>query len=231
MYVKWFPVLSKMNLFQDIGVEELNGMLQCLKPRISEFKKSEYIAIAGENIEGVGIILKGSAMVIKENAAGNRIMVEILNPGDMFGVMAAFSGNHKWPASIHTQEPGTIMYLPPQKIIGNCEKVCEMHKQLIMNLLKVLSNKALILNKKVEYLSIKSMRGKISTFLLDQYKQIGKTTFLLPIKRNEMADFLNVSRPSMSREMSRMKDEGIIDFYRSSIQIINIEALRSMVET
>ncbi|HHY04413.1 MAG TPA: winged helix-turn-helix domain-containing protein, partial [Thermoanaerobacterales bacterium] len=69
-----------------------------------------------------------------------------------------------------------------------------------------------------------------SMFLLDQYKKTGKTTFVLPMNRNDMADFLNVSRPSMSREMSRMKDEGIIDFHLSTIKIKDIQALRSAAE-
>ena len=116
MYQKWFSVLSKMDLFQGIDATELNGMLQCLKPRVYEFKKDEYIAIAGETFEGVGILLNGSAVIVKENAAGHRVMMEILHPGDMFGEMAAFSGNDKWPASVHAQEPGTIIYLPPGKI-------------------------------------------------------------------------------------------------------------------
>jgi CRP-like cAMP-binding protein len=82
----------------------------------------------------------------------------------------------------------------------------------------------------MEYLSMKSMRGKLSSFLLDQYKTNGKPTFLLPMKRHELADFLNVYRPSLSREMCRMRDEGVIDFNRSSIQIKDMESLKDMVE-
>jgi CRP-like cAMP-binding protein len=97
-------------------------------------------------------------------------------------------------------------------------------------MLGIISEKALMLNRKVEYLAIKSMRAKISTFLLEQYKKTGKTTFMIPLNRNELADFLNVSRPSMSREMCRMKEEGIIDFHRASIRIINPDALKKSVE-
>lgn len=227
---KWVTILVNNPLFRAIETGELQEMLQCLKPKTGEFGKNEYITMAGDHFEGIGIMLSGSAVVIKENAAGSRVIMAVLDPGDMFGEMVAFADHNQWPASVYTQEPCTVTFLPPDKIIGSCEQACAMHKRLIMNLLKIISNKALVLNRKVEYLSIKSMRGKISTFLLEQYRKTGKTTFVMPLKRNEMADFLNVSRPSMSREMGRMKDEGIIDFHRASVRIRDMEALRRLVE-
>lgn len=227
---KWVTILTNNPLFQAIETGELQEMLQCLKPKIGEFDKNEYISMVGDDFEGIGIMLSGSAVVIKENAAGNRVIMAVLDPGDMFGEMVAFADHNQWPASVYTQEPCTVTFLPPDKIIGNCEQACSMHKQLIVNLLKIISDKALTLNRKVEYLSIKSMRGKISTFLLEQHRRTGKTTFVMPLNRNEMADFLNVSRPSMSREMGRMKDERMIDFHRASVRILDMEALKGLVE-
>jgi CRP-like cAMP-binding protein len=104
--------------------------------------------------------------------------------------------------------------------------VCPWHRTLVTNLLGITSERALMLNKKVEYLTIKSIRGKISTFLLDLYKKTGNNNVMLNMNRNELADFLNVSRPSKSREMCRMRDEGIIDFHLSTIRIKDVEALR-----
>ena len=99
-----------------------------------------------------------------------------------------------------------------------------------MNMLNIISNKALILNRKVEYLSIRSIRGKIIHYLLEQYKHKGKNNFTLPLNRTELADFLNIPRPSLSREMCRMRDEGLIDFHRSSIKINNVENLKALAE-
>lgn len=93
-------------------------------------------------------------------------------------------------------------------------------------MLRIVSEKAMLLNKKVEYLTIKSMRGKIAAFLLDYYRKTGLAIFTLPLNRNAMAEFLNVSRPSMSREMGRMKEEGIIDYHLSTIRIKDLDALK-----
>jgi CRP-like cAMP-binding protein len=117
------------------------------------------------------------------------------------------------------------MYMPPDKILGQCEKACPGHRKLIMNMLGILSRRAMTLSRKLEYLSIKSMRGRIARFLVEQYRKSGQTTFMLPMNRNELADFLNVSRPSLSRELCRMRDDGLLDFHRSSLQLKDIDAL------
>ena len=67
-------------------------------------------------------------------------------------------------------------------------------------------------------------------YLIDQYKISKNTTLTIPLKRNELADFLNVSRPSLSREMCAMRDEGIIDFHLSTFKIKDIELLKSFCD-
>ncbi|MFZ3132954.1 MAG: Crp/Fnr family transcriptional regulator [Desulfosporosinus sp.] len=230
LFEKFLPVLTKASLFQDIKPDDLNTMLGCLQPKLSEFKKNNYIAIAGNRFESMGILLYGEAALMKENAAGNRMLLAILKPGDIFGETAVFSGKSVWPTTVVAQETCKVMFLPKQKILGECANLCIWHRTIIENMLKDISEKALLLNQKLEYLSMKSMRGKLSSFLLEQYKTNGSPTFLLPMKRHELADFLNVSRPSMSREMCRMRDEGVIDFQRSSVQINDMESLKDMVE-
>jgi CRP/FNR family transcriptional regulator, dissimilatory nitrate respiration regulator len=230
MIEKYREILTRTNLFHNIPYDDLKGMLSCLNPKMREYKREEIIACAGGPFESIGIIMEGEAAVIKENAAGNRAMMALLKPSDIFGEVAVFSGKAIWPATVAAQQTCTVLFIPGQKIVGECHKVCPWHRTMIFNMLKIISEKALMLNKKVEYLTIKSMRGKICTFIIEQYKKQGNTTFMLPMNRNELADFLSVSRPSMSRELCRLRDEGVIDFHLSSVCILNVEALKNMVE-
>lgn len=230
MFKKWINVLSKCELFRGITPEELNIVFGCLKPKVSSYEKNEWVAAAGEKFTGLGIVLSGEVVVAKENAAGSRVIMAVNGPGEMFGEMAAFSGEGVWPVAVTARTLCTVMFLPAGKIVGNCERLCTSHRQLITNLLEIVSGKALMLHRKLEYLAIKSLRGKISSFLLEQHKRTGRATFMMPMKRNELADFLNVSRPSLSREMCRMRDEGVIEFHRESIKIKELDALRGMAE-
>jgi CRP/FNR family transcriptional regulator, dissimilatory nitrate respiration regulator len=226
-YDKWPDALSKCRLFKGIEPNEREIMLECFRPKVFRYGKNDMICIEGEIFTGIGIMLSGTATIAKENSSGNRMIMDMLEPGDMFGEMAAFSGNGVWPAMVTAQSPSSVIYMPANMIIGQCSKLCPSHRILVVNMLEVISKKALMLNKKLEYLVVKSLRGKIVSFLLEQYKRIGSTAFTMPMKRNELAEFLNVSRPSLSREMCKMRAEGLIDFYRSSLKILDIEALKA----
>lgn len=230
MYEKWLGTINKCNLFQGIAAEGLQAMLECMKPRLGKYGKGENITLEGDKFEGIGVMLSGEAAVTKENAAGNRVIIAMIGPSDMFGEIAAFSGRKIWPATVVAQGKCEVIFLPPEKIVSDCEKLCMSHKVLVNNMLRIVSDKALMLNRKVEYLTIRSLRGKISRFLIDQQKMADSNTFIMSMNRNELADFLNVSRPSLSREMARMAEEGIIEFYRSSVRIKNMESLKSMME-
>jgi len=228
MFEKYLDEVSKSSLFQGIERDDISAMLNCLKPRVCGYNRNDYIVAGGDTYESVGIVLKGAATVSKENAEGNRIVMTLLKQGDIFGEIIAFSSQMTWPATVQAQEPCVVLFLPRGKIIGECDRMCPWHRILIQNFLRVISERAMMLNKKVEYLTIKSMRGKISTYLLEQYSREGDVTITMPLNRNQLSDFLNVSRPSMSREMSKMRDEGIIVFHLNEVKIMDIESLKHM---
>lgn len=227
---KWSKILLDCPLFYGIAKDELASMLNCLQPKMVFVRKNQLITMAGERFTGLGILMDGGASVTKENPAGDRIILSFLSPGDLFGEMAAYAKDKVWPATIIAQKDCGLLFLPPEKIIGDCVRQCAAHKNLIINLLGIISEKALFLNKKLEYLGYKTIRSKISAFLLEQQKKTGRKEFTLPFKRHELADFLHVSRPSLSRELCRLRDEGIIDFHMSQLKIIDGAALNRMVE-
>ncbi|NLM10847.1 MAG: Crp/Fnr family transcriptional regulator [Clostridiaceae bacterium] len=227
---KWEEILVNSLLFSDIDRKDIIHMLNCLSPKEESFGKGEFIARAGQPMKGLGLLLDGSVSVLKENVDGNRIIINILKPGELFGEMAVFSDERVWPASISALTGSTVLFISPDKIVGRCANACSFHRQLTVNMLKLLSDKAMKLNKKVEYMSIRGMREKLCTFFWEQYKKQQSNIIHLPMKRNEMADFLNVSRPSMSREMSRMREEGLIDFYLSTVKILKPDKITEYVQ-
>lgn len=227
---KWLETIIKFPLFIGISTEELPNTIGCLNAKTLDYKKGEYVAIADTQFQGVGLVLSGEVAITKENITGNRSIIAIIRNGEMFGEIIAFADGKKWPATVVAQCDCTIMFIHPEKILGICDKLCSSHKILISNILGIIAKKALILNKKIEYLTIKSMKGKLSKYLLEQYKKSGNLTFSIPLNREELADFLNVSRPSMSRELGKMRDDGIIEFYKDSIRILDLNALKIMLE-
>jgi len=229
MYQEWIEVLQTTPLFRGIGREGLSKMLECLKPRIKQYKYREIVALCGSPLSGIGIVASGKVALTRETYSGNRIMLGILGSGDIFGETAAFSNDRTWPVTVIANEDCQLLFLPPDKIQGNCSNICTAHSILILNMLNILSDKALMLNKKIEYLSAKSIRGKISSYLLEEYRQNSETAFRIPMKKHELADYLGIPRPSLSREMIMMKKEGIIDYDGSWVQINDILTLERSI--
>lgn len=226
----YIDIIKESLLFRGIKKEEIYSLLKCLTPKIKSFGKNESIVNAGESIDKFGMILEGEAIIVKENAEGNRVILSVLKKGDLFGEMLVFSSNKICPVTVWAQSPCKVLFLTNSDLITRCGNNCSWHISMLQNFMKMISDKSLMLNKKVQYLSIKSIRGKICTYLLDQYKITKNVNMTLSLKRNELADFLNVSRPSMSREICQMRDEGIIDFHLSAFRIKDMEALKRYCE-
>ncbi len=227
-YTTLAKALLKCELFEGFDDFQLISMLECFGPKLHSFNKGDFIVMAGARYYGLGIMVEGSAVVSKDNAAGSRVMLGVLSAGELFGEVIAFSGKEQWPANVQAQTDCDVIFLENNAIINQCGEACSFHSQLIKNLLRIVSNKAIMLNRRVEYLSMKSINSKIACLLLEHMEKSGSHTFRLPMNRNEMADFLNISRPSMSREMGVMRDNGIIEFQKEAIRILKPDKLREM---
>lgn len=225
MYEKYYKLLETIPLFNGICGDELKSMLECMKPAFASFKKNEYMALSGEPLSSIGIILEGQASVVKETPSGGRTVMTVLDSGDTFGEIIVFSSQTRWPNSVQALKNSEVLFLEKGKLLNQCQNLCPWHKRIIENMLGIISDKAVILNKKVEFLVMRNLRGKLSAYFLEQYKKNSKLTFMMGVNRNQLADMFNVSRPSLSREMAKMKDEGIIDYYLDTVQILDIEAL------
>jgi CRP-like cAMP-binding protein len=229
MYLEWVDVIRTSPLFHGINSRSLNIMLDCLKPKIRGYKVREIIVTYGQRFEGIGIVASGEVALIREMYSGNRILLGLLGTGEIFGETVAFSDSNVWPMTVIAHEDSVLLFLPSEKITGACSNICTSHNILIKNMLKILSDKASMLNDKIEHISAKSIRGKISSYILDSYRHAGKATFTIPMKRHEMADYLNIPRPSLSREMGLMRDEGIIAFNGSQITVNDVLELEESI--
>ncbi len=225
MYSQWIDRLKGIELFQGIDESELGKILTCSNPSIKQYKKKDIITMEHSKFTGIGIVLEGQAMITKDSVAGDRLIISRIKAGDIFGEVAAFVDN-KWLETVIAETHCQILFLSPDRIIGICPHMCTGHRILIQNTLRLVSKKAFVLHKKVEMLSLKTIRNKISTYLLEQYLLKKTPLFEIPLTRNELAEYLNIPRPSLSRELSNMQDEGIIEFHKNSFKILELEILK-----
>ncbi len=226
-----FDDLQSVPLFAGIERNDLHALAACFSPAVKSIGRGEIAVAAGDPLRGVGIVLRGEVEIAHENAAGSKSLLARAGRGETFGEIAAFAGRKTWPSTVTARKDSLLMFVPPERFLGHCPKACGFHKTLIQNMLKILSEKALSLHRKVEYLEIRGIRQKLCTYLLEQRKLHGSDTFVLPVSKTELADYLHVSRPSMSRELGLLRDEGLLDFYLSSVRLLDVEAIQNIASS
>lgn len=222
---QFYPVLSKCPLFYNIDRTQYKALLSCINSYTKSYKNNEYIILAGNEINYVGIILGGSVEIIKENPAGARHIMDFLGASNLFGEGIVCTMEHISPVTVRAKEDTKILFVPYEKIIKSCGNSCSFHLQLIKNMMMLLGEKNFNLNRKIELLMLKGMREKLAAFLLYESKRQNSQTFQIIPNRNELAEYLNVSRTSMCRELARMKDLGMLDYYQNSFKLLSIDDL------
>lgn len=219
-------MLEACPLFDQIKTDEYEKMMACIKGHIRKFAQDDYVFLAGSEIDFIGVVVTGVVEIVKENLAGTRLILDILGPASIFGEGIASTRAKIAPVSVHVKEEAQILMIPYVRLIKACEHACGFHYQLIQNMVTLLGEKNFRMNSKIELLMLKGMREKLSTYLIYEAQRNSSLSFDIPLNRNELAEYLNVSRTSMSRELSRMKDEGLLDYYQNSFKILDMETMR-----
>lgn len=222
----YISILSKCSLFNGIIEKDLGSLLSCLGSYTKSYKNDEYVFFSGNEINHLGILLSGSAEIIKENIAGSRHIMAFLGPAQIFGEGIVCTVQRISPVTIRVKEDSKILFIPYERITKSCSNSCSFHIQIIQNMMMILGQKNYNLNTKIELLTLKGMREKIAAYLLTESKNSNSLSFQITPNRNELAEYLNVSRTSMCRELAKMKEEKILDYYQNSFKILSIEELK-----
>ncbi len=215
-------------LFADFEDGEINALFDSLKSKIVKYPKGKIILQEGNQIEAFGILLNGLLLKYITKPNGSREAKGTVNQGGMFGEIDVFSQEGVATYSVVAADESYILYVDRASVINDGARVCP---KLLTNLFKYFTSRMESMNKDTGYLVIKSMRLKIAKLIYDKYLEQGNLNVEIGLNRNEMAEYLNVSRPSMSREMMRMRDEGIITFRKDKITITDLQALESIVKS
>jgi cAMP-binding proteins - catabolite gene activator and regulatory subunit of cAMP-dependent protein kinases len=216
-----YKILAQAALFKGMEEEEIESVLGCLGGQAKNYGKNQFLIQAGtRGFTSLGIVLGGSVQIIKEDITGNRMIIAVMEEGEIFGETFACVGMKQTFVSVVSSEESRVLWFPMDRIISPCSKVCGFHSRLIANLLEILARKNLFLNQKMELLSKRTIRDKIMSFLILQMEESQSRIFDIPFNRNEMADYLCIDRSAMSRELGNLKREGILDFHRNTFKVL-----------
>ena len=210
---------TNSSLFAGIAAEDRKAMLSCIGYHIASFRKGEIIAFEQEHIRHVGVVLSGSVDMIKEDIWGNKTMLVRAYKDEVFAETFACGQDNLSVVTFMVSKDAKILFLPFDRVMHSCSMACQFHHQLVENMVHIIANKNRDLMRKVEVVSKRTIREKLLAYLSIQAQAQNARYFEIPLGRVELAEYLCVDRSALTRELAKMKAEGIIDYHRNSFRM------------
>ena len=207
-------------LFRDIQPQELDAMLGCIGYHIGCFRKGDIVAFEEENIRHIGIIISGTVDMVKEDLWGNKTMLVRMGRDELFGETFACGEDNLSVVTFLVSEDAKILFIPFDRVMHSCTMACRFHHRLIENMVSVIAGKNRDLMRKVEVVSKRTIREKLLTYLSIQAQTQNSRYLEIPLGRVELAEYLCVDRSALTRELAKMKEDGLIDYDKNCFRML-----------
>ncbi|MEX6585589.1 Crp/Fnr family transcriptional regulator [Paraclostridium bifermentans] len=212
-------------MFKNLTKKEILDLFKDSKYTIKNYNKEDIIALEGHPCNSIGLIL-GGGVDIKRFLPGDKvILMSSFSKGNLFGEVITFSDINIYPATVVSNSKTEVMFIDKYDFIDFCSN----HKNILISFLNDITNKIVELNKTVKTISFVSIRQKIVSFLLDEYKLQNSNFIKMTKTKTKLAETLGVPRPSLSREFINMKNDNLIDYTNDYVKLLDIEKLRNII--
>ena len=220
-----YYVLEKSTLFSGVPAAELREDLEGTPHHIQCYDKGETIFHLMESATRIGIILEGRVEAQKTFPNGSQVNVSIRSPGELIGPAAVFSKSRTYPCDIVALEPATIIMFRRDDLL----LLMQRDLRILENLTTEIASATYMLQQRLELLSYNGIAQKAAFWLLMQARQSGKNTVKIPDSVSKWAMLMNVSRPSLHRELKRLEAKNIISYSPPTITILNQDMLQDVL--
>lgn len=220
-----YSILEKSTLFQGVEANVLRGYLEETPHHIQCYDKEETIFHLMDPALRIGIILEGRVEAQKSFPNGSQVNVSVRGPGEMIGPAAVFSKSQRYPCDIVALEPATLMMLRKEDLLSLMQK----DVKILQNFTTEIASATYMLQQRLELLSYSGIAQKAAFWLLMQVRQTGKSLVQIPDSMSRWAMIMNVSRPSLHREMKKLEEEGIIWYEGKNIYVLDPDGLQAVL--
>ena len=204
-------------LFLGMNSEEIDIILSSASHTIKSYMSGEVIVHQGDILENIGIILSGSAVGKKYTPDGEEIIVSNMNVNSIFGDVLSGAIGFASPVTVQSKTACQVLFVNYQQLLFSQSSASN---KVLQNMIQNISRKYFAQNKRMDILMLKSVRSKVMSYLEWQSTINNSTSFEINLDRRLLADFLGVERSALSRELSRMKKDGLIDYHKSSFTLL-----------
>ena len=220
------PALVNNPLFRGITPERLFADLEEISFHTRSYKKGEILAQQGAVCNRLVILTKGSVRGEMIDYSGRLIKVEDIAAPRAIAPLFLFGEENRYPVEVTANEPTEVIELPKSSVLSLFRK----NEQFLENYMNLSANYARTLSDKLFFMSFKTIRQKLDSYLLRLYKQQQQTHITLDRSQQELSDYFGVSRPSLARELAHMQEDGLLIADRKHITILQKEQLVRLIQ-
>ena len=210
--------ISKTPLFQECSEEDIRNMARHLDFRTDNYRKGNVIFSAGTMVTDIGLVLSGSVRVEHTDLWGNKSILGITSAGDVFGESYACVPGEPTMVDAVANEDCDILFISVPRLFMPCS-VCHSQNRLIQNLVMITAQKNLQLSRRSLHTSPKTIRGRLLSYFSQQVSAQGSNRIVIPFDRQQLADYLNLDRSALSKELGKMKHDGLIEYNKNVFEI------------
>ena len=220
------PALVNNPLFRGITPERLFADLEEISFHTRSYKKGEILAQQGAVCNRLVILTKGSVRGEMIDYSGRLIKVEDIAAPRAIAPLFLFGEENRYPLEVTANEPTEVIELPKSSVLS----LVRNNSQFLENYMNLSANYARTLSDKLFFMSFKTIRQKLASYLLRLYKQQQQTHITLDRSQQELSDYFGVSRPSLARELAHMQEDGLLIADRKHITILQKEQLVRLIQ-
>ncbi len=209
-------------LLRGLEWDELERIEESGCLRRAAYEKGAIIFRAGEVVHELGIVASGSVNIENVDLWGDKSILSNIAPGQIFAESYAISGEAML-VDAAAAEDCEVLFMDLRFLTKKEYLQESWRRKLIDNLLQAAVRKNMVLSNRIFCTSSKSVRGRVLTYLSGVAVQSGSTTFQIPFNRQQMADYLNLDRSALSKELGRMQKEGLLTFCRNTFTLLTGE--------
>ena len=211
-------LIEKMPLFSGMDAQQARKVLEALSPRIRTYARGETICRAGETVSALSVVLAGRATIELCDAWGNRSIIERLEPGEVFAEAYACLPGEPLMVSVTADALTRVMHIDVNRLLAM--GLVPEQTMLTTNLVRIMARKNVTLSQRMMNISARTIRARLLSYLSQQAIRAGSNRFTIPFNRQELADYLGVERSALSAQMSKMKEEGLIDYRKNEFEVL-----------
>lgn len=207
-------------VFRNITDTEWETMLAFSCMRTDTFDKNTVIFHTGDIIHEIGIVINGSVNIENIDLWGNKSILSNISTGETFAETYALSQEPMMVDAV-AAEDNKILFLNVNILMDSQNAKNTWYSKILTNLLNISVQKNLILSNRIFCTSSKTIRGRLLTYLSSMSVKSGSMTFQVPFDRQQLADYLNLDRSALSRELGKMRRDGLIDFHKNTFKLMH----------